>query len=347
LYPARFKTNAIAYVRTWDDEDYQKRLHFVEQLKAIPQISGISLGGDPPASGNSNSDVATFFKDGSEINTELQFLFGDANYRKLYGLELLAGRDRLNDTIEEYIVNETYAKILGFTNPVDAVGQMIRRGDSLRQIVGVMPDFHQRALTTDITPMALTGDVNTGFYRQFNTVHLLLDNRASADWPMAIDKVKEAYNTSYADSDFDISFVDDTIAHFYEQERKTSVLLNWSAGLAILISCLGLFGLVIYTTERRIKEIGIRKVMGASVIQLNVLLCREFLVLVGIAFIIAAPVAWWGLHRWLEGYAFRTGLSWWVFVIGALIMLLTSLVIMCARTLHAANANPVNSLRTE
>jgi ABC-type antimicrobial peptide transport system permease subunit len=224
---------------------------------------------------------------------------------------------------------------------------MIRRGDSLRQIVGVMPDFHQRALTTDITPMALTGDVNTGFYRQFNTVHLLLDNRASADWPMAIDKVKEAYNTSYADSDFDISFVDDTIAHFYEQERKTSVLLNWSAGLAILISCLGLFGLVIYTTERRIKEIGIRKVMGASVIQLNVLLCREFLVLVGIAFIIAAPVAWWGLHRWLEGYAFRTGLSWWVFVIGALIMLLTSLVIMCARTLHAANANPVNSLRTE
>jgi ABC-type antimicrobial peptide transport system permease subunit len=105
--------------------------------------------------------------------------------------------------------------------------------------------------------------------------------------------------------------------------------------------------LVIYTTERRIKEIGIRKVMGASVIRLNVLLCREFLVLVGIAFIIAAPVAWWGLHRWLEGYAFRTGLSWWVFVIGALIMLLTSLVIMCARTLHAANANPVNSLRTE
>ncbi len=342
-----FQTNAIAYVRTWDDEDYQKRLHFVNRLKAIPQISGISLGGDPPASGNSNSDVATFFKDGREINTELQFLFGDTNYRKLYGIDLLAGRDRLNDSIEEYIVNETYAKILGFTNLDEAVGQMIRRGDSLRRIVGVMPDFHQRALTSDITPMALTGDFNPGFYRQFNTVHFLLDSRTSSDWPAVMDKVKDAYINVYIDSDFEVSFVDDTIAHFYEQERKTAILLNWSAGLAILISCLGLLGLVIYTTERRVKEIGIRKVLGASVLQLNVLLCREFLVLVGIAFILAAPVAWWGLHRWLEGYAFRTDLSWWDFVIGAIIMLLTSLLIMCARTLHAANANPVNSLRAE
>lgn len=342
-----FKTNAIVYIRTWDDENYQKRLNFVNELKAISQISNISLGGDPPASSNSNSDVVTFFNEGKEINTELQFLFGDNNYRKLYGIDLLGGRDRLNDTIEEYIINETYAKILGFSNPVDAVGQMIKRGDSLHQIVGVMPNFYQRSLSSNIAPMALIGDINTEFYRQFNTVHFSLESHSSENWPTIIEMVKTKFKTIYPDADFEVNFVDDTIAHFYDQERNTSVLLNWSAGLSILISCLGLFGLVIHTIERRIKEIGIRKVLGATVIQLNVLLCQEFLVLVGIAFIIATPLAWWGLHYWLEGYAYRANLSLWVFVMGALIMLFASLVIMSIQTLSTANKNPVDSLRME
>ncbi len=141
--------------------------------------------------------------------------------------------------------------------------------------------------------------------------------------------------------------MDDTIKRFYEQERKTSVLLKWATGLSIIISCLGLLGLVVYTTERRTKEIGIRKVLGASLTQLNLLLCKEFLILVAIAFLIAAPIAWWGLNYWLEEFAYKTNLSLWVFILSGVFMLLITLVVMSIRTIAKANANPVKSLRTE
>ncbi len=342
-----FKTTANAYIRAWDDDDYQKRLTFVEELKTIPQITEVSLGGDPPASGNINSAIATFTKGDKETNTELQFLYGDTKYRQLYGIGLLAGRDRLNDTIKEYVINETYSKLLGFSNPADAVGQFIKVGDSLRPIVGVMANFYQRSLSSDISPMALDGDTNIEFYHQFNTVHFSFGTQSSETWPAVIDRLKEIWKTIYPDVDFEVNFMDDTIAHFYDQERKTSVLLKWSMVLSILISCLGLLGLVIYTTERRTKEIGIRKVLGASLAQLNLLLCKEFLFLVGVAFAIAVPITWLGINNWLQDFANKTSLNWWVFFLSGIAMLVIALVIISIRTIAAANRNPVKSLRTE
>ena len=342
-----FKTKATAFVRVWDDEDYQKRLKFVEGLKSIPQITDISLGGDPPASGNINSDIATFYRHGEEINTDLQLLFGDSHYRQLYGIDLLAGRDRLNDTIDEYVINETYSKLLGFNNPADAVGHTIRVGDADCQIVGVMADFFQRSLTSDITPMALVGDTHTEFYRQFNTVHFTLESQSPKAWPTAIESMNEIWKRLYPDSNMEVNFLDDIIAHFYDQETKTSKLLGWSMALSTLISCLGLLGLVIHTTERRILEIGIRKILGATVTQLNLLFCREFLILVGIAFAIAAPIAWLGVHNWLQDFAYKTTLSWWLFVLSGVAMMLLALVIISMRTMAAANRNPIKSLRTE
>ena len=131
------------------------------------------------------------------------------------------------------------------------------------------------------------------------------------------------------------------------QEKSLSKLLSWAMGLSVLISCLGLLGLVIYTTERRTKEIGVRKVLGATLSQLNVLLCKEFLLLVGIAFVIAAPLAYLGLNNWLEDFAFKTNLSWWIFVLSGLGMVLIAIIIMSAKTVSTAMRNPVNSLRTE
>ena len=141
--------------------------------------------------------------------------------------------------------------------------------------------------------------------------------------------------------------MDETVEEFYSQELSLSKLLSWAMGLSILISCLGLLGLVIYTTERRTKEIGIRKVLGATLSQLNVLLCKEFLVLVGIAFVIAAPLAYYGLNNWLQDFAFKTNLSWWIFALSGFGMVLIAVVIMSARTVSTAMKNPVNSLRTE
>ncbi len=342
-----FKTDANVYVRAWHDDNLNKRINFLNELKKIPEIEQVSLGNDPPASNNSNSTIATFMADDAEIHTDLQQLFGDRNYLKIYDIQLLAGRDRLNDTIQEYVINETYSKILGFQNPEDAVGQSISFDDKSYPIVGVMEDFHQRSLRSVIKPMALVGDMNRNFYAQFNTIHFSLKEQGSEYWPDAITKVEDAWKSVYPEDDFEANFMDESVRQFYEQERKTSVLLKWASILAILISCLGLLGLVIHTTERRIKEIGIRKVLGASLVQLNLLLCREFLLLVAIAFAVATPVAWWGLNNWLQDFAYKTELSWWIFILSGIVMLLIALVIISIRTIAAANANPVKSLRTE
>ncbi len=343
-----FKTEANAYVRAWHDDDLGSRINFAQALENIPEISTISLAKDPPASTNVNSTIATYIGDDKEINTDMHQLFGDLNYLKLYDIKLLAGRDRLNDTINELVINETYSKILGFGNPEEAIDKQLTFWENKTgTIVGVMEDFHQRSLHTDILPMALVGDTNRDFYAQFNTLHFALSQNGTAHLPNAIAKVERAWKSIYPEGDFEIHFIDDEIKQFYEQERKTSVLLKWATSLAILISCLGLLGLVIHTTERRTKEIGIRKVLGASLTQLNVLLCTEFLILVGIAFTIATPIAYWGTKNWLQGFAYKTNLSWWVFAISGVALLLISMVVISIRTIAAANKNPVKSLHTE
>nr|WP_299386351.1 ABC transporter permease [Allomuricauda sp.] len=342
-----FTTEATAYVRAWN-ENLGKRINFVHALESIPEVSTISLAKDPPASSNTISTMARYVDEGQEINTDLQQLFGDLNYLQLYNIKLLAGRDRINDTIRELVVNETYSKILGFKNPQDALGKQIGFWENeTGTIVGVMEDFYQRSLHFDIRPMALVGDVDRESYSQFNTIHFSLNKAGMANLENAITKVEQAWNSIYPAEEFEINFVDDTISQFYVQERKTSNLLKWATALAILISCLGLLGLVIHTTERRTKEIGIRKVLGASISQIHLLLCKEFISLVGIAFVLGAPIAWYGLHNWLEGFAHRTVLSWWTFASGGLIILLIALFVMSIRTVMAANTNPVKSLRTE
>ncbi|WP_422082882.1 ABC transporter permease [Ulvibacterium sp.] len=341
-----FKTEAIAYIGTWNNPDLNKRLNFAEELKSFPLISQVSLGWNPPASSNMRTADIAYTNKGRDILTSVQLLFGDLNYRELFDIKLLAGRERLNDTIKEYVINETYSKMLGFEHPWEAIGEPLRLDDELNPIVGVMEDFDQGSLRSAIRPMALVGDIFRNDFSLFEIVHFSLLG-PSENWSTVMAEVEEKWKTAYPEMDFELRFMDDTIKQFYEQERRASMLLKWSTGLAILISCLGLLGLVIHTTERRTKEIGIRKVLGASLAQLNLLLCREFLILVGIAFAIAAPIAWWGLDYWLQGFAYRTTLSWWIFFLGGITMLLVALGIMSIRTLAAANADPVKSLRTE
>ncbi len=341
-----FKTSANLYIRAWHDDDLTKRETLAKELSKIPEITQISLAGNPPASKNFNSMVVDYFKDGNKISTVLQQLFGDSNYREVYGIQLLAGRDRLNDTISEFVINEAYMKELGFKNPEDVLGEMIDVGDMKIPIVGVMKDFHQRSLKSTIDPMVLVGDSYREFYAQFNTIHLSVNGNIT-DLSGTLDKIETQWGLVYPEEPFEVNFMDDTVKQFYNKERKTSTLLAWATGLSIAISCLGLLGLVVYTTERRTREIGIRKVLGASIAQLNVLLCKDFLKLVGIAFIIAVPLAWYSLHKWLENFAFKTDLSWWIFIASGLLMCFIAFIIMSIKTIAKANTNPVKSLRTE
>lgn len=343
-----FQTEAIAYFRTpWSSPSLEKKQRFVKEIKSLPQVSQVTLGGQPPASFSTNTRGVTFQDGEKEIHTELQQIFGDEEYFKMYNLRLLAGRLPLNDTIQEYVINETYLKQLGFTNPDEVVGKMMKSDEENYPIVGVMKDFNQRSLKTGVKPMAFTGDTYRSWRSQFSTMHFKLLTKNSAQWPETIAKIEAVWKEIYPSSDLEYSFMDNTIQRFYAQERKVSMLLRWATGLAILISCLGLFGLVMYTTQRRIKELGIRKVLGASLVQLNLLLCKEFIVVVGVAFTIASPIAWWAMDNWLQDFVYKTTMSWWVFISSGLLMLLIALVIISFRTIAAAKVNPVKSLRTE
>jgi putative ABC transport system permease protein len=341
-----FKTDAIANVRTpWYNNTEEKQARFEQELKKYPEISKLARGGSTPASFSENRTLVTYIKeDGTELQTPLQLLSGTKDYMDVYNIELLAGRTTLNDTIQEIVINETYLNILGFKAPSDALGIQIKREDELFPIVGVVKNFNQRSLKDPINPLALIG--NWGGTR-FGVMHFTMANNEEISMSKTISKIETAFKSIYPDADFQINFMDETVEKFYTQEQSLSKLLSWAMGLSVLISCLGLLGLVIYTTERRTKEIGIRKVLGATLSQLNVLLCKEFVLLVGIAFIIAAPLAYIGLNSWLEDFAFKTNLSWWIFLLSGLGMVIIAVAIMSARTVSTAMKNPVNSLRSD
>ena len=215
-------------------------------------------------------------------------------------------------------------------------------------IVGVMADFHQRSLKSDIKPMAFRGDWYRSFFSQFQAVHISFQNKSPKNLKEILSKIEDEYATVYSEvDDYRIAFMDETIQQFYSREQKISKLLNWSTGLSILISCLGLLGLVIYTTNRRVKEIGVRKVLGASLLQINTLLCKEFLILVAIAFIVASPIAWYGINNWLQDFSYREDISFWIFILSGCTMIFFALLVISVKTLQAASTNPVNSLRSE
>jgi len=338
-----FTTEAVAYVGApWGDNSTEKIERLRDEIKTLAHIQKSSVGGNPPASNSMSTTTTTYFAEDNEINTNLQLLYGDSQFMDVYGIELLAGRDRLNDTIKELVINETYLHVLGFENPKDVLQKTVKLGSNTVPIVGVMKDFNQRSLKSKVNPLAFYGGT-----RHLSRIHFTLSTANSSEWPTTISTIEEIYKSIYPDAEFRLTFMDDTIKTFYRQEQKMAVLLRWAMGLSIVISCLGLLGLVIHSTQKRTKEIGIRKVLGASLGHLNMIMCKEFLWMVGIAFLIAMPIAWWGLQNWLQDFAFKTSLSWWVFVLGGVLMILISLVIMSFKTLSVAKKNPVDSLRNE
>jgi len=205
-------------------------------------------------------------------------------------------------------------------------------------------DFNQKSLLEAITPLLITGGIASEY--TFN-IALQPQNADGTAWQKTIGEIKKAWKEVYPDKDFDYTFLDDAITAYYNAEKNVSTLLMWSTGLTIFISCLGLLGFVIYITNMRTKEIGIRKVIGATVTQIVALLSKDFLKLITVAFIIAIPIAWYAANAWLQNFAYRTALSWWIFLAGGLLMFSIALIILCVRTIKAAIANPVKSLRTE
>lgn len=343
-----FKKDAIIYFgANYRDTSIAKRQILLQKFKAIPEIANVSLGGFPPSTNGGSGMGLTYKIPKEDIDTLVRIKPADTNYLKLYHIKLLAGTNLANsDTINSLLINEKCSQLLGFKNPQDAIGKYVGSNMTREQIpiVGVVANFIQGSLHDKIMPLALFNDPHREL--TFN-VALQPENAEGTVWKSAITQIGKSFKEIYPETQFKIHFLDESIAKYYIAEQNISTLLKWATGLAIVISCLGLFGLVIYTTNQRTKEIGIRKVVGASVSQIITLLSKDFLKLVLLAFVIAIPVVWWAANKWLQNFAFKISINVWLFITGGLIILLPVLVILILKTYKAAMANPAESLRTE
>lgn len=323
-----------------DSVSLSKQTAFKEQLLQIPGVQSVSFNNDAPSSDNLWSTNFAYNHQPDE-KFQLSLKFSDADYLKTFGLQLLAGRSPVeSDTMREAMVNETLVKKLGIKNPNDVIGKEIRVGrNQWYPVVGVIKDFKTSSLREDIKPTLIT--TRKAFY---TSTGIKIRTRQLAQTQTAIQKTWERFYPEYA---YSPQFFDENIARFYQQEEQLSLLYKIFAGLAIFISCLGLYGLVSFMAVQKTKEVGIRKVLGASITSLLQLFSKEFTILIIISFFIAVPVAWYMMHSWLNNFVYRVPLSIWFFVSSIAGSIAIAWLTVGYKAIKAALANPVKALRSE
>jgi len=312
------------------------------QLEQIPGIKKLTFSmASPSDRGNWQSD---FKFDHSTKSTEFSasLKWADADYLKVYNLPMVAGRPYFKgDTVREVIVNETLVKKLGFRNPQDVIGKELNFWDGrvVAPVVGVVKDFHVNSLRDPIIPVVM------GTWKQmYRQIGIKIDAKNTKETLAAVEKL---FNQTYPEHVYQAQFLDEKIENFYQQENQLSQLYKIFAAIAIFISCLGLYGLVSFMAVQRTKEVGIRKVLGATVGKIIYLFSKEFTLLIGIAFLIAGPVAYYIMNGWLENFTFRIKLGVSIFAVAILLSIVIAWLTVGYRAIRAALANPVKSLRTE
>ncbi|MDE3213081.1 MAG: ABC transporter permease [Bacteroidota bacterium] len=338
------RKNAIIYFnmpeRLYSNQDMNARDHFIrEQLQTIPEIQEAGLGSVPPISGRTRSTRIISQEDNEQFMVDARS--GDSTYLKIYNIKLIAGRNVSTcNTPCEALINQTLSKRLGYFEPQKALGHKIAVNGSWLQIVGVTKDFNLESIRTPIHPFVFYSD-NKGII-----MHVALQPNSNT-WKSTIAKIEKICKATYPNWDFDYSFFDKSIQNLYKEDEQLSSLLDWAAGIAIFISCLGLLGLVIFTANNRRKEIGIRKVLGASIADIVISLSKDFIPLLILALLIALPIAWWKTHIWLRNFAYHTELSWWLFAASAISMVVIAMLILSIKIISTASANPIEALSSE
>jgi len=347
-----FAKDAIINIPGNQNYPRNKMQLLAQQIKQLPGVKMVSVDLGTPAEESHWSTILKRNWSDDEAGIGAQFLAGDENYLSLYQLQLIAGRNLSpSDTMKEYLVNETLARQLGFKKPEDAIGKTVAGGGDDGKashkrlpIVGVLADFHQQSLREQIAPVFVSSSKK---YSRMISVRLATGSNRVSDFKRTITTIEKSWKDIYPGEKFEYKFFDDTIVKMYDKELKTETLVNAAMIIAIVISCMGLFGLTTFSTQKRIKEIGIRKIMGASVYRIVTMLSADFIKLVLFALIIASPIAYYFMHQWLQDFAYRITINWWVFVLAGFTAGLIAFLTICFQAIKAAIANPVKSLRTE
>lgn len=313
------------------------------QLKQLSFVSGVTQSTTYPGDTFDNlpSTVGIDYPDGTSHDNKLFYWYrARPEYFDLIALNFVAGEAFLPES-SDIVLNETFARQMGFTNPEEIIGKTVKFWGSDLKISGVVADYHHFGLKNKILPIIIRP------MRGFDNLLVKINNSSIAGMENNLAQLKTQWKSVFPNSTLNYTFLDKNFEAQYREDQKFGSIFKIFTALAIFIAALGLFGLTSYTILQRRKEIGVRKVSGATVFQIVKLLNMDFLKWVGIAFALAIPVSWYIMSLWLDGFAFKTVMSWWIFAIAGIIAFLVALVSVSFQAIKAAVANPVKSLRTE
>jgi ABC-type antimicrobial peptide transport system permease subunit len=311
------------------------------QLQKFAGVQSVSFCFQPPASESNNTTDVRFEARAKDEPWEVNMKQADDQYVNTFGLKIIAGRNFYkSDTARELLVNETFVKKLGFHTPQEVLGKRaIVDGDNPAPIVGVVKDFFNRSFHEDVAPIIIRPN-----YTVYSRCAVKI---AGGDIKPVLAQIEKTWNETYPDYVYSYQFLDDSIAKFYELDDVMLVLIETFAVIAVFIGCLGLYGLVSFMAVRKTKEIGVRKVLGAGMQQILWLFGKEFSKLLLLAFVIAAPIAFWVMTLYLEDFKYRITIGAGIFALSIGVTFLVACLSVGYRSLRAAMANPVKSLRTE
>lgn len=337
-----FNKDAVLVIPCATDSIGLSRLNsFKQEALALPGIKAATFTSDVPSSDNNSATNFNFNNSKKDPGFDVFLKIGDADYFKTFGLRFIAGHGyEQSDTAREIVINQTLMRKLGFKRAQDILGKTFSFGDNKWfPIVGVVQDFKNNSMRETVKPTAIYPQ------KQFEgEIALKIQGGKLAPTVAAAQKLWESRYPEYAYAGF---FVDDSIAKFYNQENQLELVYKIFAVIAIFISCLGLYGLVSFMAVQRTKEVGIRKVLGASIGSIVYLFSKEFMVLIAIAFAIGAPMAWYFMHGWLQTFAYRIPVDAWIFIVAVAVSLMIGWLTVGYKAMKAALVNPVKSLRSE
>jgi len=359
-----FKKDAIVTIDLPRDQPKNRKIVLATEVRRMVGVQEVSVNSGSPEAG-SHGGTAIEYNGKTHTKIDAGFVQIDPDYIPLYELTLVAGRNfTIADTARRgsdpapgdagpaqtpyraFILNETAARALGFSHPADAVGQQVSSGFGgiLGPVVGVARDFHSQNLHQKIQPFFFTTQQAAG-----GTLSVKLSSAAlpAGQVKTLMSELETNFKKLYPESTFQCRFFDESLKRLYRREQQTSEIMDIAMCIAIFISCMGLFGLAAFTANQRTREIGIRKVLGANVPQLVSLLSRQFVALVVLSTLIAAPVAGWAMHEWLQDFAYQTSMPWWIYVLAGAAAVAIALLTVSFQAIRAATANPVRSLRSE
>ena len=341
--PLGFDKDAILNIPYRPDSTGDKQTSYLKQQLLSNGAQAVSFNSNSPIEDNNNM-FTTFKFNQATKDEDFQAIskFVDNDYVQTFKLQLVAGRNlQPSGYTQEFLVNESFVKSLGLNKPEDVIGKEISMLNGLIKcpVVGVVKDFNDRSLRQNLAPLLIA--TNSTMYRQAS-VKLSTTNIAAT-----MQSIKKTWQQTLPNNVYEYSFLDDKVASFYKQENQLSQLYKIFAAIAIFLSCLGLYGLASFMAAQRIKEVGIRKVLGATSANIVYLFSKEFIILIAIAFVIASPLAWYFMNKWLQDYVYRISISWWLFAVSGLAAIIIALATISFQAIKAAIANPVKSLRTQ